>query len=524
MKHTEKSTQTLEVLVEEHAFGSVRSVEAVADAPVSALVPALVEALRLPQTDLFGKNLTYILRRAEDGCVVPEYSTLRTSGILPGERLTLDSFAPEEVNWNALYSNQSFTGSNADLSLHSSNTLTDLNLTPAGRTSTNLLPLKKERKWTRRAFMGLGSVAIGVVSTGIGYAAYRNYLSRIGLHQDTVQSPLAHTTAVAQPTSAVAKPASSSRQAMTPSLLKRQTTFTHHQQVVRTVAWSPDGMMLASGADDSQVFLWRTNGAVQTTLAHPTSVAALAWSPDGKRLVTGSGTQLAFFDAQTGKCLARSTGAHTRMITSVAWAARGLTQVVSAGEDEHAIVWNTTTYQPQTVYRQHTAVIEQVAWAANGQTVATSSQGGYIRVWTASDGRDVHSHYQDTTVPLRALAFAPIGLQLATGGDDGMVRLWHNGLTCQKQQEQGIDSICRDTPQRLHASPSALLTVAWSPDGHFLAVGTTDGVLSLWDPQSPQQPLLKVQLKAPVQSVAWSPDTMYLASASGKTISIWAVM
>ena len=46
--------QKLEVLIEENAFGGARPVEVIADAPVSMLVPALVEELNLPKTDLFG--------------------------------------------------------------------------------------------------------------------------------------------------------------------------------------------------------------------------------------------------------------------------------------------------------------------------------------------------------------------------------------------------------------------------------------------------------------------------------------
>src|SRR5947209_12551959 len=108
MNYTGKTVQKLEILIEENAFGSVRPVQAVADVPVSALVPALIEELKLPQTDLFGKKLTYILRHAESGTIIPEYSTLQDSGVIPGERLTLDAFNSEDVIWNTLYNNQSF--------------------------------------------------------------------------------------------------------------------------------------------------------------------------------------------------------------------------------------------------------------------------------------------------------------------------------------------------------------------------------------------------------------------------------
>src|SRR5205807_2405589 len=107
----------------------------------------------------------------------------------------------------------------------------------------------------RRAFFVLGSVAIGAAGTGVGYAAYHNYLSRVNLGAITAQSRSAQKNAGVKPASTTARP-------ITPTGLKQQTTFTRHQQLVRSVVWSPDGTMLASGADDSHVFIWGTNGAV----------------------------------------------------------------------------------------------------------------------------------------------------------------------------------------------------------------------------------------------------------------------
>ena len=292
---------------------------------------------------------------------------------------------------------------------------------------------------------------------------------------------------------------------------------------MRAVAWSPDGTLLASGADDAHMFVWDTHGAIRLNIIHPGSVRGVAWSPDGKRLATGAGTQLAFFNMQSGIELARSTRRHTQMIMGVAWAAHGLMQVVSAGQDERAIVWNTNTYLPQTFYQLHTAPIEAVSWSADGTTVATASQGGYVRIWSAANGLDIHSHYQDTAVAVRALAFSPEGMRLAAGADDGIARIWH-AQTCQNQQGQGNTSICRDVPQRLHVSTTAIRALAWSHDGRFLAAGTNDGVLSIWDPAQPQQPLLKVQQNATVHSISWSPDNTYLALAVGNTASIWLLV
>lgn len=60
--------RTLEVLIEKDAFSVPQPLEVVADTPVSALVPTLVDEFHLPQTDLFGQRLNYRLRPCE--CMV----------------------------------------------------------------------------------------------------------------------------------------------------------------------------------------------------------------------------------------------------------------------------------------------------------------------------------------------------------------------------------------------------------------------------------------------------------------------
>jgi WD40 repeat protein len=155
--------------------------------------------------------------------------------------------------------------------------------------------------------------------------------------------------------------------------------------------------------------------------------------------------------------------------------------------------------------------------------VATSSLGGVIRVWNGTNGQQVHGLYLDAQVPMRALAFAPTGSQLAVGGDDGIVRLWNNSLFCQQQTGGEFGMQCVDVPTRLHAHTKAVRTLAWSPDGRFLATGGDDGTLIIWYPIRGQTPLLQVQLNAPVLALTWSPDGKKVATASGNAVTVWGL-
>jgi WD40 repeat protein len=75
----------------------------------------------------------------------------------------------------------------------------------------------------------------------------------------------------------------------------KHSTFKWHEGGIRSVAFSPDGQTLASGADDKAVKLWDVAGnTLRTTLKdHPAPVVRLRYAPSGKRLLATS--------SQTGK-------------------------------------------------------------------------------------------------------------------------------------------------------------------------------------------------------------------------------
>ena len=504
----------LEVYIEENVHGSVRPVEIVADAPVAVLVPALVEELQLPTADIFGKPLVYMLRYSLNGHILPEQKTLLASGVEQGTQLVLDSYIVE----GSVATMMEKTGTQVapDDFFHAADTASD----NTGLPIVGTLPKSSSRnsgRVTRRAFLAVGGVVLGASTIGVGYAALRtfnngtlNMANMMGARMP--RTPKASTTLTTP---------------MIPTMAKATLVFTGHQQLVRTVAWSPNGTMLASGADDAQLFVWGTDGTIHQTIAHPASIHAVAWSPDSQRLVTGSNNQVLFLNALNGMVLGRSTHRHTAAVTSLAWTGKQQRlQVVSGGADNRAIVWDTTNYSAQTIFMRHTTPIESVSWAPDGQTVASSSQGGAVRIWNAADAQEVHAYYLDAPVRMRVLEYAPVGATLVVGGEDGIARFWRNADTCQNQTIVNGLRECIDAPQRVQAFNTPVRALAWSPDGKFLALGSNDGKFSLWYPAQSQKPLLTmtIQQNMPVHSISWAPKGDQVAVASGNKVTLLTLL
>src|SRR2546421_3481540 len=182
--------QTVQILIEENAYGAVRPMEVVATAPVASLVPAIVEELKLPQTDLFGNRLVYVLRYQSGGPILPENKSLEASGVGTGAKLALDSYVTDVSAATLLQSEPA----HAQPAFYSSQTMTDVESFPAfGKDTSASLPVvgqrRKNHPWTRRAFLVASGAALGAGGLALGYAAYRSIVTKSTLMSTTMHAP-----------------------------------------------------------------------------------------------------------------------------------------------------------------------------------------------------------------------------------------------------------------------------------------------------------------------------------------------
>jgi len=63
-----------------------------------------------------------------------------------------------------------------------------------------------------------------------------------------------------------------------------------HLDQINSIAFSPNGQLLASGSADKTIKVWnlKTGQAVQTYIGHSGSVNSIVFTPDGKSIASGS--------------------------------------------------------------------------------------------------------------------------------------------------------------------------------------------------------------------------------------------
>jgi WD40 repeat protein/MinD-like ATPase involved in chromosome partitioning or flagellar assembly len=276
-----------------------------------------------------------------------------------------------------------------------------------------------------------------------------------------------------------------------PTLAPAPTTsvLAGHTNTVTSVAFGPNGRVLASGSADSTVRLWNaadpaTPVPIGTPLtAHTAAVNAVAFSSDGSILATGS-------------------------------------------SDKSVKLWdvsNPTAPRPFGTALTGPAAINSVAFSSDSRFLASASNDSTITVWEVASGRAVDT-LRGHNGPVRSVSFAQSGYVLASGGDDRTARLWDLSRQLSARPALGPQEVT-PAPTR---PPSAPATNAELSGMRRFAKGSTVAVdrirlIEIGDPTPTPDPITLTGFNDAVVSVAFGPDGRTLATGSGLTVSMWDI-
>ncbi|TLD25037.1 hypothetical protein PspLS_06272 [Pyricularia sp. CBS 133598] len=203
----------------------------------------------------------------------------------------------------------------------------------------------------------------------------------------------------------------------------------------------------------------------QTLEGHNDSVDSVAFSPNGQMIASASfDNTLRLWDAATGAHLQTLKG-HNDSVTSVAFSQNGQV-IASASSDKTVRLWNAKTGAHRQILEGHDDSVRAVTFSANGQTVPSASFDNTLRLWDVATGahRQTLKGHNDWVY---TVAFSPDDQIIASASKDDTIWLWDAVTGAHRQSLEGHDGWVR--------------AVAFLPDGQVVASAPYDTTVRLWE-------------------------------------------
>jgi WD40 repeat protein len=335
------------------------------------------------------------------------------------------------------------------------------------------------------------------------------------------------------------------------------------------VSFSPDGSLLVTAGhpvgkesvDQFQVWDFPSLTVRSNFVRFPGRICSATFAADGKHLLTGTPQgRLLIWNVAEGR-IVESLNEHTSWITAIAVERDGRT-FATASTDRTVVLWDAATRKALVRLRGHLAQIWSVAMSPDGRMLATGALDGTTRLW------DARTRHQQRELPecFVVTGFSSDSRRLL-GVGYGESRLWNleNGAITtiplqdyKRLQYRGVDFRFMWASRDLHGTePTAVYgrtdgvlevwnlatmsrvtswqvddgdvaTVAFSPDGQFIATSGARDEVVLWEAGTRREVRRFETLGAKLMCLTFSPDGRLLAGSAAKNmensqVGIWEV-
>lgn len=281
-----------------------------------------------------------------------------------------------------------------------------------------------------------------------------------------------------------------------------------HSGGVNSIAISPDGKTLASGAKDETLRFWdlEKTEAIKTITTEGSSVKRVCYNHAGTKLLASLYTRFAEIDVKSGKKRMSKKNSHTAFTETCIYSSGDDLILTSSWRDNTLSIWKSSNLKKQ-IDLKEVCWIDNALFSKKGDLVFSGGHDNLIKVWDVATGNMIYSlaGHEDWVYDLCLSADEKT---IYSAGFDKVIKVWNaetrKNTATLKGHSEGV--VCLDI----------------STDNKWLASGGTDKEIIIWDLNEKKEvKRIKAHTEA-ITDLKFSSDGKTLYSCSlDKTIKIW---
>lgn len=286
--------------------------------------------------------------------------------------------------------------------------------------------------------------------------------------------------------------------------------------IAHSLAFSPDGKILAAGMSDKTIKLWngKTGGLLRILKGHKYAVRAIVILPDGQTLISGSSDKtIRFWNLQSGQLIRTLTGSQNVYSLLVSPDGKSLVSFTAPNyytwlnpspfnlENSLVQLWDLNRGQIVRTFSYINDLTNPILFSLDSQILVSGSNDNTIKLWNVRTGARILS-LTSHSGKVRLLALSPDDRFLASSSNDGTVKLWNFKTRQLIRTIKNLDAY----------------EVAFSADGKTLIVDT-DGYRELWNWRLPKK--MMTLDRDPNSIVTPDGKTLINVNAKNYAIEIW---
>jgi WD40 repeat protein len=207
--------------------------------------------------------------------------------------------------------------------------------------------------------------------------------------------------------------------------------FTEHKAQATVAKFSPNGLWIASGDAEGNVFVWELlTKAIKTRVQVCASVLDVDWDSEGKRIVAvGEGTQ------SRARCFAWDTGSqlgkievHNKPILSCSYRSSRPYRIITASEDLNVNIYEGPPFKFLKGAQEHARYPNCVRYSPDGEYFVSVGSDSKIVLWDGKSGdkvKVIDSKSDAHKGSIFSFSWSPDGKQILTASGDKTAKVWN---------------------------------------------------------------------------------------------------